>query len=164
MTIRGNSALSRAIPASSISAWSRWGRLNELPINFSNPATAVALGNPVLGGRAWISTQYDDAFRYVGSIEFKPIKDLTLRLGGGYDESPVPNPETRSVRLPDNDRYWFSLGATYQASKASRFDVGYTFINVKDADINNTQPGVGTVNGTYEATVNILSIQYQHTF
>jgi long-chain fatty acid transport protein len=70
------------------------------------------------------------------------------------------------VRLPDNDRYWFSLGATYQMSRSSRFDVGYTYIHIKDADINNDQRALnrGLVNGTYEANVNILSVQYQHSF
>ena len=44
--------------------------------------------------------------------------------------------------------------------------MGYTFITVKDADINNDQraAGRGLVNGTYDANVNILSVQYQHTF
>ena len=71
-----------------------------------------------------------------------------------------------SVRLPDNDRTWFSLGAGYQLSPSGRIDVGYTFITIKDADINNDQRAVGRglVNGTYEANVNILSVQYQHTF
>jgi long-chain fatty acid transport protein len=70
--------------------------------------------------------------------------------------------------LPDNDRYWLSLGATYQISRAGRVDMGYTFVNIKDADINNNQQAgtfpKGIVNGTYEATVNILSVSYQHSF
>ena len=37
---------------------------------------------------------------------------------------------------------------------------------VEDADIRNNQTalGRGAVNGTYEATVNILSVSYQHSF
>jgi long-chain fatty acid transport protein len=83
-----------------------------------------------------------------------------------YDQSPVPNAEDRSVRLPDEDRYWLSFGATYRPGPASRLDFGYTFISIKDADINNDQSARarGIVRGTYEATVNILSVSYQHTF
>jgi long-chain fatty acid transport protein len=72
----------------------------------------------------------------------------------------------RDPRLPDEDRYWFCLGATYRPSPASRFDVGYTFIHVKDADIDNDQSARarGIVRGRYEGTVNILSLPYQHSF
>jgi hypothetical protein len=44
--------------------------------------------------------------------------------------------------------------------------MGYAFINIEDADIRNNQTalGRGAVNGTYEATVNILSVSYQHSF
>jgi long-chain fatty acid transport protein len=72
------------------------------------------------------------------------------------------------VRLPDSDRYWLSAGAKYQITRAGAIDVGYTFIKARDADINNNQgvgaTGMGLVNGTYEATVHILGLQYQHSF
>jgi hypothetical protein len=78
----------------------------------------------------------------------------------------VPNAEDRSVRVPDNDRYWLSFGATYPPSPASRLDFGYTFVGIEDADINNDQSARarGIVRGTYEASVHILSVQYQHSF
>jgi long-chain fatty acid transport protein len=70
------------------------------------------------------------------------------------------------VRVPDNDRYWLSVGATYRMTPASRFDAAYTFVGVKDADIENDQTARarGIVRGKYEARVNILSLQYQHSF
>ena len=94
------------------STWTRWGRLSDIPINFSNPATEAALSNPALG-HGGISTQYRDAFRYVGAIEVMPIKGLTLRLGGGYDESPVPNQAIRDTRIPDGNRWLLSAGVKY---------------------------------------------------
>jgi long-chain fatty acid transport protein len=71
------------------------------------------------------------------------------------------------VRLPDNDRTWLSFGARYQLSQRGAIDVGYTFIQVKDAPIDSNQ-NVGNVrgyvNGTYRAHVNLLSVQYSRTF
>jgi long-chain fatty acid transport protein len=89
-----------------------------------------------------------------------------MRAGLAYDQSPVPNAQDMSVRLPDNDRYWLSLGASYQASPVGRFDVGYSFLTVKDADINSDQTARarGIVKGTYEGRVHIVSVQYQHSF
>jgi long-chain fatty acid transport protein len=113
-----------------------------------------------------LTFNFDDTWRVAVGANYKWRGPWTLRAGVAFDQSPVPNAADRSVRLPDNDRYWFSLGASYQAGRSGRFDVGYTFINIKDADINNNQAaaGRGIVNGTYEANVNILSVQYQHSF
>jgi long-chain fatty acid transport protein len=76
------------------------------------------------------------------------------------------------VRLPDSDRYWLSFGAKYQASKNGVIDVGYTYLQAKDANINNVQNAPtatpptanGNIVGTYKASVNVFGLQYQHTF
>jgi long-subunit fatty acid transport protein len=51
-------------------------------------------------------------------------------------------------------------------SKSGVLDLGYSYVNFKDADINNNQAalGRGVVNGTYEAKVHVFGVQYQHTF
>lgn len=70
------------------------------------------------------------------------------------------------MQIPKRNRHAREKGATYRLSAASRFDVGYAFIHVKDADIESDQTARarGIVRGTYEANVNILSLQYQHRF
>ena len=139
--------------------WTEWSKIDRLPlVRTSGPASGATLDTLVFN--------FDDVWRVSLGANYKWNGPWTLRAGVAFDQSPVPNPEVRSVRLPDNDRYWLSLGASYQASRSGRFDVGYTFIKVKDADINNDQraAGRGLVNGTYEGTVNIISLQYQHSF
>jgi long-chain fatty acid transport protein len=139
--------------------WTQWSEIKALPlVRTSGPANGATLDT--------LTFNFKDAMRVALGVNYKWSGPWTLRAGVAYDESPVPNAEDRSVRLPDNDRYWLSLGATYQMSRASRFDVGYTYVSIKDADINNNQTARarGIVNGTYDAYVNILSLQYQHTF
>ena len=139
--------------------WTEWSKIDRLPLRrTSGPASGTTLDTLVFG--------FDDTWRYSVGVNYKYSGPWTVRAGLAFDESPVPDAATRSVRLPDNDRYWFSLGATYQLSRSGRIDMGYTFINVKDAEINNDQTaaGRGIVNGTYDATVNILSVSYQHSF
>lgn len=140
--------------------WTQWSEIKQLPlVRTSGPANGATLDT--------LTFNFDDAWRVAVGANYKWSGPWTLRAGVAFDQSPVPNAESRSVRLPDNDRYWFSLGATYQMSRNSRFDIGYTYIHIKDADINNDQrlpSGRGLVNGTYEASVNILSLQYQHSF
>jgi long-chain fatty acid transport protein len=142
--------------------WTEWSKIDRLPlVRTSGPL----VGTPT-GTLDTLTFNFDDTWRVAVGANYKWRGPWTLRAGVAFDQSPVPNAADRSVRLPDNDRYWFSLGASYQAGRSGRFDVGYTFINIKDADINNNQAaaGRGIVNGTYEANVNILSVQYQHSF
>jgi len=141
--------------------WTEWSKIDRLPLVFtSGAANGQTLDTLVFN--------FDDTWRVSIGANYKWSGPWTLRFGVAYDQSPVPNAETRSVRLPDNDRYWLAFGATYQMSKVSKLDIGYAFINFKDAPINNDQrsatPPKGLVNGTYEATVNVLSVAYQHSF
>jgi long-chain fatty acid transport protein len=142
--------------------WTEWSRIDRLPVvRTSGPLSGQTLDTLVFN--------FEDTWRVAIGANYKLNGPWTVRGGVAYDQSPVPNAQVRSVRLPDEDRYWLSLGATYQMSKASRFDFGYTFISIKDADINNDQRTAtpfpkGLVNGTYEATVNIFSVSYQHSF
>jgi long-chain fatty acid transport protein len=139
--------------------WTQWSEIKQLPlIRTSGPGSGSTLDR--------LTFNFEDVWRLSIGANYRWSGPWTLRAGLAYDQSPVPNERDRSVRLPDNDRYWLSLGATYRPSAASRFDLGYTFILIKDSDINNDQTASarGIVRGTYEGTVNILSLQYQHTF
>ena len=139
--------------------WTEWSKIKQLPlVRPSGAANGQTLDT--------LTFNFDDTWRLAVGGTYKWSAPWKFRAGVAYDQSPVPSAQDRTVRLPDSDRYWLSLGATYQISPASRFDVGYTYIHIKDADINNNQTALarGIVRGTYEANVNILSVQYQHSF
>ena len=139
--------------------WTEWSKIAQLPVvRTSGPASGSTLDT--------LTFNFNDTWRFALGANYKLSGPWTLRAGVAYDESPVPNAEDRSVRVPDNDRYWLSFGATYRPSPASRLDFGYTFVGIEDGDINNDQSARarGIVRGTYEASVHILSVQYQHSF
>jgi long-chain fatty acid transport protein len=139
--------------------WTEWSKIQALPVvRTSGAANGQTLDT--------LTFSFDDTWRFALGANYKLSGPWTLRGGIAYDQSPVPNAENRSVRLPDNDRYWLSFGATWRLTPAGRLDFGYTYIYIKDADINNDQTARarGIVRGTYEANVNILSVQYQHSF
>ncbi len=147
--------------------WTRWGRLRALPISFSNPATAAALANPALGGGDGIATRYNDAFRYVGSIECKPIKDLTFRLGRGYDATPVPNEAVRDTRIPDGSRWLLSAGLKYHvfgfnspifpARVDTDIELSYLHEFVNDPSITLADSSGHFITGRYNEQVNVAS-------
>ncbi len=53
---------------------------------------------------------FDDSWRYSIGANYKLNDRWVLKGGVAYDETPVKGATTRSVRLPDNDRIWVSLG------------------------------------------------------
>jgi len=141
--------------------WTQWSKISQLPLmRTSGPASGTALDT--------LRFNFDDTWRVSFGVNYKYNGPWTLKAGVAYDQSPVPGATDRSVRLPDNDRYWLSLGASYRINEASKLDFGYTYVMVKDADINNDQNqptvGRGTIVGTYSANVNVFGLQYQHTF
>ncbi|HET7364346.1 MAG TPA: porin [Burkholderiales bacterium] len=139
--------------------WWHWSTINQLPlIRTSGPASGATLDTLVL--------DFKDTWRFSAGVNYKMSGPLTLKFGVAYDQTPVRNAQERTVRLPDADRYWLSAGLKYTVSKNGVLDVGYSYVNFKDADINNNQAALnrGIVNGSYKASVQVIGIQYQHTF
>jgi long-chain fatty acid transport protein len=135
--------------------WTGWGNIKSLPLVRDTGAVQDTL-----------RFNFKDTMRYSLGASYRMNDAWTVRTGIAFDESPVPNAEDRSVRLPDNDRTWISFGARYSLGTTGALDVGYAFVKIKDAAINNNQAalGRGTVNGNYKADVNIVSVQYSRGF
>jgi long-chain fatty acid transport protein len=115
---------------------------------------------------------FDDAWRYSIGTNYVLNDKWTLKAGLAFDETPVKNAASRTVRIPDNDRTWISFGGKVKINQTSWFDLGYSHIFIKDAQIDHTktpQPPAGaagatTVTGNYEGDVDIFSVQYTYSF
>ena len=139
--------------------WTRWSRIGQVPlVRSSGTFSGQTLDT--------LTFNFKDVWRFSAGVNYRLTGGTVLKAGLAYDKSPVPNAETLSVRLPDSDRTWFSLGAAFQVSPKDKVDAGYTYVRMKDADINNDQTasGKGLVNGSYNAYIHIVGLQYQHTF
>lgn len=65
------------------------------------------------------------------------VNDQWLLKGGiAYDMTPTRN-KYREIRVPDQDRYHFSFGATYNFSENLSFDFGYMYVYVPPVAIKN---------------------------
>ena len=87
------------------------------------------------------------------------------RVGLAYDQTPVSD-AFRTARIPDANRFQIALGGQYKPSKESALDFGYSHLFVNNASIsqNLTASGAGNLVGTYNNSVDILSVQYAHNF
>jgi long-chain fatty acid transport protein len=140
-------------------SWTRWSKVQELRIKFAS-------------GRADDVTPLkwrDTRFVALGAI-WKPLADWTFRSGVAHDQSPVPDAE-RTPRIPDQDRTWLSLGASYERGPYG-FDLGYSHIFLRKARLQLTDSGAttdpnrfrGNLNGTFEASIDIVMGSFRLKF
>ncbi|MBC8948287.1 long-chain fatty acid transporter FadL [Xenorhabdus sp. TS4] len=73
---------------------------------------------------------FRDAYRISLGTTYYYDDNWTFRTGIAFDESPVPA-KNRSISIPDQDRFWFSLGTTYAFNKDASVDVGVSYMRGK---------------------------------
>ncbi len=134
--------------------WTNWSDFQELRVNFDTPGIPDDV----------TPENWNDSWFFALGATYQATENLLLRGGVALDQTPVPN-KFRTARLPDEDRYWISLGGTYQISDAVRVDAGYTHVFLPDASINEGfqpilgSPATGTLTGEYELGLDIVSIE-----
>jgi long-chain fatty acid transport protein len=136
--------------------WTRWSQFKELVIRRDNGS------NTIVGSTA---EHWNNTLRYSAGLNYRYTDTLKLRTGIAYDDEAIDN-EHRTPRIPGNDRIWLSFGASWQYSPATKLDIGYTHLFIKDARISDDQraAGRGLLAGTYEGSADILSLQFAHNF
>jgi long-chain fatty acid transport protein len=138
--------------------WTNWSRIGTSNVLLRSGAPAMVGPNAVT-----LPFQYDDGWFFSVGSEYRWSDRLTLRSGIGYEISPITD-QVRIPIIPDNNRFWASIGASWEVWKGFAFDVAYSHLWVKDPSINITSTsgnpwfdGVPYV-GEGKAHVDILSI------
>ncbi len=139
--------------------WSHWSRLEKLDIVcVKNPA-----GNPAFcpAGNGQVASSLDlgwhDGWFFSAGAEFAYSERLTLRTGFAYETSPIQAADERSLRVPDSDRLWASVGAGYKWSDTVGLELAYTHIfGIGDSDIDRLERGLHFI-GKADAQVDIVS-------
>lgn len=133
--------------------WTNWSVLGTVPV--INQATGTVLMGP--GGSVQIEANWDDGYFLSAGLEYDYSDKLTVRAGAAYEWSPIQHAEQRLVYVPDADRIWLSMGATYKYSEATSIDLAYTHIFVKDGDISRP-PHPGGYTGEADSHVDIIGV------
>lgn len=103
--------------------WTNWSVFNRFPVVNTAGNTVTTLAFDYRNG--W--------FASIGA-EYAWNRNITLRGGLGFEHSPVTD-LNRSVRLPDSDRTWASLGFSYKWNEKLTFDVSYAHLFAKSGSI-----------------------------
>lgn len=134
--------------------WTGWESFDELRIQYDNFVQPDSV----------TTENWENTVRVSFGADYQYSDKMIVRAGWAFDQTPIPDASHRTARIPGNSRRWISAGFTYMLDSDLTFDVGYSHLFVSDTDINNTfesslPPLNGTLNGTYEASVDILSVQ-----
>ena len=77
---------------------------------------------------------FKGAYRLALGTTYYHDDNWTFRSGIAFDDSPVPG-NTRSISIPDQDRFWLSAGTTYAFNENTSVDVGLSYMSGKSVKI-----------------------------
>lgn len=129
-----------------------WTSVREVRIDFVNPDPDS------VEDFSWKET----VFWAIGA-DWRISETLTLRGGYAFDETPT-SIATRTPRLPDEDRNWYSLGLTWNASESLEVNAAYTYIRPNTPRVSTTNSFRHTLSGEYESSVNLFGLSAQLKF
>ena len=111
-----------------------------------------------------IENKWQDTWLFSIGADYRINSAFTVRGGLAYETSPVDDQSTRMAVIPDTDRVWFSLGASWYPTQDLQFDVGATYLmGVGDKDLYDSVGGKKV--GKYDSLdAYLLGVQMQYRF
>lgn len=137
--------------------WTNWSKFYELNIDFDTLANSVT------------EERWKDTWFVALGTAYKVTDALTVRGGVAFDKGSVGT-EHRTPRIPEQDRYWLSIGAGYKVTEWLQLDAAYSHVFVRDAEValrdtgTGTNRGRGNLNVKYENSIDIIGVQARLTF
>jgi len=134
--------------------WTEWSNFKELRVDYLDSPQPDSI----------TTSNWHDSYRFSMALNHKIKSNIKLRTGIAFDQSPIPDEELRTPRIPGSDRVWLSAGFGIDMTKNLHIDMGYVHIFAGTEKTNNTiESDVATINhsliGEYQSSVNIVSAQ-----
>lgn len=139
--------------------YTHWSRLTKLNASFEDGKKGFDK-----------ELQYSNNSRVALGASYNLYEKLTLRAGIAYDQA--ASRHQRSAAIPDTDRTWYSLGATYKFTPNLSVDLGYAYLKgkkvhfkeVKTIGQQSTLTFNTTANYTSQAHANLYGLNLNYSF
>lgn len=136
--------------------YTHWSHLNKLYARYNDGKTAFDK-----------ELQYSNSSRVAFGGTYDIDDKLTLRAGVAYDQA--ASRHQRSAAIPDTDRTWYSLGATYKFTPHFSVDFGYAYLKGKKVNFKEEEKAVQgqvttTANYTSKAHANLYGLNLNYSF
>lgn len=131
-----------------------WSSMKELRVHFDNPKQADSA----------VAYNWSDSWSLSLGADYRLDEHWVLHAGVLRDNTPVSDAH-RTPRAPDVDRDWFTFGLTYAAHTGLRLTLGYAYVRAaEDPPIDHLSASGSTLNGTYDAKIQLLMLGVQGRF
>lgn len=134
--------------------WFNWSRFERLAFQFDVGGTRVPLTRP---------EAYRDRVNLALGGEYQLNPAWTLRAGYLLDRTPTPD-TTRSVAVPDADRHWFSVGASWAFAPEWTLDMAYSRIAFEPVRIERVDALGNTVRASGSPSVDVVGLAVRKRF
>ncbi|BDM66057.1 aromatic hydrocarbon degradation protein [Shewanella sp. NFH-SH190041] len=145
--------------------WTDWSAFDKLEADI-----------PALGNRATQLVKQEnwhDSYRFALGATYNLDRQSLVRVGVAYDKSAVDE-NTRTMTIPEMNRYWFSAGYGYKFTENFNVDMGLTYIVADKANVSEPRPGIasdrdslpfgGSFSGTTEGNILLFGLQASYKF
>ncbi len=139
ITLTGTWKATDALRLSGLARWANWSSFDKLPISgdsLKKATYAAALdlthnsqwANALSSNKTAPEYHWKDSWLFTVGADYDINDEFTVRGGVGYEISPVDDDKYRSATIPDTDRLWLSLGATWRVNKQLQGDFGIAYL------------------------------------
>ncbi|EPC01793.1 hypothetical protein L861_21445 [Litchfieldella anticariensis FP35 = DSM 16096] len=138
--------------------WTEWSSFDELVVEFED------------GSESRTTENWDNTWAFSVGANYALNDQWLLRAGLGYDPTPISSSEFRTPRVPDSDRRWATVGATYMPTPNLGITAGYMRVFGDDVDMDqeatptNENASRGNLSGTYEVSADVLALSVDYRF
>lgn len=121
---------------SALIRWADWSSFDTLtvevdPQSASNPVLGALIREPIA-----VENKWQDTWLFTIGADYVINNAWTVRAGVGYETSPIDDESRRTALIPDSERLWLSIGATWHVTENLQGDFGFTWLHgVGDAPL-----------------------------
>ncbi|WP_330925569.1 OmpP1/FadL family transporter [Candidatus Sororendozoicomonas aggregata] len=107
--------------------WVRWSTIKEIRVVDKEPFLVKTADQ-------YVPLDWRNTLAFSLGTAYHLTDDWTLRAGYMYEQTPTSD-HKRTVRVPDNDRNWFTAGARWNASQDLSIDFAAAYLMMKDGTV-----------------------------
>ncbi|MDF1584847.1 OmpP1/FadL family transporter [Marinimicrococcus flavescens] len=139
-------------------AWTQWSSFDQLVIRFDNDAESPSV----------TEERWNDVWFAALGATWRPDPNLALRAGVAYDQSPTTD-RHRSPRIADGDRYWLSVGGSWQVKEWLSLDASWAHVFMDDTKVSQDTNGEGNtfrgnLDANYETHIDLVALSARIRF
>lgn len=128
---------------SALIRWADWSSFDTLTVNVNPSSLSVNVpgisNNPELMGKIQqvlgnalpieVENKWQDTWLFTIGADYVINNAWTVRAGVGYETSPIDDDRYRTALIPDSERLWLSIGATWHVTENLQGDFGFTWLH-----------------------------------